>query len=77
MDLTKLSGSTTDEAPSIVESKSGIIIMLQEYLCAKILDTKEFMQFHCIIHQEALCSKLLGFENVMKVVVPTVNCIKS
>lgn len=35
------------------------------------------MQFHCIIHQEALCSKLLGFENVMKVVVPTVNFIKS
>lgn len=42
--------------------------LLKEYSQTKNIDTKEFMHIHCIVHQEALCSKLLGFENVMKVV---------
>lgn len=46
LDLTKLS----DGAPSMVGSKSGIITMLKEYLQTKKIDTKELMQFHCIIH---------------------------
>lgn len=77
LDLTKISGITTDGAPSMVGSTSGIVTLLKTYLQTKNINTKELMQFHCIIHQEALCSKLLGFENVMKVVVPTVNFIKS
>ena len=32
---------------------------------------------HCIIYQENLCSKVLGFEDVMKKVVQSVNFIHS
>lgn len=61
----------------MVGSISGIVTLIKTYLQTKNINTKELMQFQFIIHQEALCSKLLGFENVMKVVVPTVIFIKS
>ncbi|CAG9786413.1 unnamed protein product [Diatraea saccharalis] len=32
--------------------------------------------FHCIIHQEALCSKVLSWKEVMNIVVSTVNYIR-
>ena len=33
--------------------------------------------YHCIIHQESFCAKSLGLNKVMKVVVSTVNYIRS
>ena len=35
------------------------------------------MQFHCIIHQQALCEKVLNCRHVMSVVVSNVNYIKN
>ena len=35
------------------------------------------MQFHCIIHQQALCGKVLNWRHVMSVVVSNVNFIKN
>ncbi|KAI6651129.1 General transcription factor II-I repeat domain-containing protein 2A-like [Oopsacas minuta] len=37
----------------------------------------EISKCHCIIHQEALCAKTLGLENVMKLIVDVVNFIRS
>lgn len=37
----------------------------------------EAIPFHCIIHQQALCSKVANMENVMNVVVKTVSFIKA
>lgn len=37
----------------------------------------DFWTFHCILHQEALCCKSLNMDNVMKVVIQTVNFIRS
>ena len=34
------------------------------------------MIFHCIIHQEALCCKVLAWKDVMNIVVSTVNYIR-
>ena len=35
------------------------------------------MRYHCIIHQEALCPKAIGFEDVMSAVIKDVNFIRS
>ena len=35
------------------------------------------IRIHCILHQQSLCDKQLGFAHVMKAVVSTVNIIKS
>ncbi|KAL4006310.1 vacuolar protein sorting-associated protein 33B [Sarotherodon galilaeus] len=35
------------------------------------------MHYHCIIHQQALCAKVIGFEHVMTPVVKIINSIRS
>lgn len=44
---------------------------------AAAVGNTEVMQYHCILHQENLCAKSLGFADVMKDVVKTVNFIRS
>ncbi|XP_071052939.1 general transcription factor II-I repeat domain-containing protein 2-like [Onthophagus taurus] len=77
LDLSKLSEVTTDGAPSMIGVNSGLVTLLKKHLQEKNINAEDLMQFHCIIHQEALCSKKIEFQNVMKVVVSTVNFIKS
>ena len=38
---------------------------------------RDFWTFHCILHQESLCCKALKMDNIMEVVVQTVNFIRS
>ncbi|CAB3256370.1 unnamed protein product [Arctia plantaginis] len=76
LDLSKLSGVATDGAP-MIGVNSGLVTFLKKHLQEKNITAEDLMQFHCIIHQEALCSKKIEFQNVMKVVVSTVNFIKS
>jgi len=48
--------------------------------CSKKLeekDVEEAIALHCIIHQQALCSKCLKFDNVMSVLVKCINQIRS
>ncbi|CAB3239226.1 unnamed protein product [Arctia plantaginis] len=75
LDLSKLSGVATDGAPSMIGVR--LVTLLKKHLQEKNMNAEDLMQFHCIIHQEALCSKKIEFQNVMKVVVSTVNFIKS
>ncbi|XP_072394988.1 general transcription factor II-I repeat domain-containing protein 2-like [Diabrotica undecimpunctata] len=77
LDLSKLSGVATDGAPSTIGVNSGLVTLLKKHLQEKNINAEDLMQFHCIIHQEALCSKKIEFQNVMKVVVSIVNFIKS
>jgi hypothetical protein len=37
----------------------------------------QLMQYHCIIHQENVCAKSVGFQTIMKDVVKIVNFIRS
>ncbi|CAF4935219.1 unnamed protein product [Pieris macdunnoughi] len=76
LDLSILSGVATDGAPSIIGVNSGLVTLLKKHLQEKNINAEYLMQFHCIIHQDALCSKKIEFQNVMNVVV-SVNFIKS
>ncbi|CAK1597490.1 unnamed protein product [Parnassius mnemosyne] len=77
LDISKLSGVATDGAPSMIGVNSGLVTLLKKHLQEKNINAEDLMKFHCIIHQEALCSKKIEFQNVIKVVVSTVNFIKS
>ncbi|XP_037773849.1 general transcription factor II-I repeat domain-containing protein 2-like [Penaeus monodon] len=66
----------TDGAPSLNRRKAGVGTKFR----VKVQATNgghDFWTFHCILHQEALCCKLLKMNNVMEVVVRTVNFIRS
>ena len=73
--LSKLSGITTDGAPSMVGRQQGLANLLQ--LEASKVGNDTVMQFHYIIHQENLCAKSMKMQNVMSVVTKTVNFIRS
>lgn len=74
LDKTKLCGITTDGAPSMIGKHKGFTKIFLEEMT---LDACNVLVNHCIIHQENLCSKVLGFEDVMKHVVKAVNFIRS
>lgn len=74
LNLDNLVGISTDGAPAMIGKHSGLVQLLIKHLGQR---KDELKQFHCIIHQQNLCGKELNFEHVMKVVVSTVNFIKS
>ena len=59
-------------APSMIRKKAGVTKFRE-----KVQTANGGCDFHCILHQEALCCKSLKMDNVMKVVVQTVNFIRS
>ncbi|XP_060786769.1 general transcription factor II-I repeat domain-containing protein 2A-like [Neoarius graeffei] len=71
----KLVGLTTDGAPAMCGEKSGLVgrmrVKMQENC------TGELTAYHCLIHQETLCCKVLKMEEVMSTVTQTVNFIRA
>ncbi|CAN7949242.1 unnamed protein product [Ixodes hexagonus] len=72
----KLVCLVTDGAPSMVGCKSGLVGRLRAKLAALGI-TDLFAALHCILHQEALCSKSLQMKGVMDIVFSAVNFICS
>ncbi|PNF15078.1 hypothetical protein B7P43_G16511, partial [Cryptotermes secundus] len=70
--LSKLVAITTDGAPSITGRNNGFLA-----LCAKEESFPSVLSYDCIIHQEALCAKVLKFDQAMNVVTRVVNYIRS
>ena len=72
--MKKLISVTTDGAPAIVGQRAGVIALLMADN-----DFPSFQAYHCIIHQQALCSKFKGdaLQNVMNIVVKVVNFIRA
>ena len=62
----------TDGAPSMIGRKAGVITIFREKVQSARAGS-DFWTFHCILHQEALCCKSLKMDNIMKVVIQTVN----
>lgn len=72
----KLSGLTTDGAPCMVGENMGLVGHIKRRLECET-STIAFSSYHCIIHQENLCAKLLKMDHVMSTVIHTVNFIRS
>ena len=71
INTTHLVSVSTDGAPSMRGAQKGFVNLLQ-----KSLD-RELMTFHCILHQEALCTQMFPPEcvEVMNLVIKIVNKI--
>ena len=65
-DIKKCSCIVTDGAKAMTGNKTGLVGMLK----------KNCITLYCIIHQQALCQKMLQTSDVMKTVVQIVNLIK-
>lgn len=70
--LEKLVAVTTDGAPAMIGRHTGFIAH-----CKGDLDFPKFLHYHCIIHQQALCVKVIGFGHVMTPVVKIINSMRS
>lgn len=62
--LEKLASVTTDGAPAMTGRHTGFVA-----LCRLSPDFPKFLHYHCIIHQQAMCAKVMGFDHVMTSVV--------
>lgn len=68
----KLVSITTDGAPAMVGKNVGFIT-----LCKNDEEIPSFTSYHCIIHQQSLCSKVLDSRHVMNVAFKIVNSIRA
>lgn len=68
----KLVAITTDGAPAMRGARNGFI-----GLCRNDPDFPSFVNYHCVIHQQALAGKVLDFSHVMTLVVKLVNSIRA
>lgn len=74
LDTSKLVSITTDGAPAMTGIQNGMVSLLRSHLGDQ---GKELLGFHCIIHQEQLCAKELGFDRLMKTICDAINFIRS
>lgn len=70
--LYKLMCITIDGAPAMTGKHSGFIV-----LCRANDDFPHFFTFHCVIHQQALCGKILNMKDVMDIAFKIVNSIRA
>ncbi|MBO1765133.1 hypothetical protein JQN64_28600, partial [Escherichia coli] len=68
----KISSIATDGAPSMVGCHKGLVALLRQSGLFP-----NFVAYHCIIHQEALCAKYANIEDVMLTIVRVINFIRT
>ncbi|KFM77003.1 General transcription factor II-I repeat domain-containing protein 2, partial [Stegodyphus mimosarum] len=68
----KLLSVTTDGAPAMTGKKKGFIA-----LCRQNSLFPKFISHHCLIHQEMLCAKTIGFQYVFTIATKIINSIRS
>ena len=67
LDFSKLLSVCTDGALSMVGKVSGIVTLLERFV----------LNYHCILHQESLCGKVMNLQHVMTPVIKCVNKIRA
>lgn len=70
--LFKLISITTDGAPAMIGRTSGFIA-----LCKESESFPDILNYHCIIHQQALCGKVLNMSEVMDVAMKIVCSVRA
>ena len=70
--LFKLISITTDGAPAMVGRTNGFIA-----LCKQSESFPDILNYHCIIHQQALCGKILNMKEVMDVAMKIVCSVRA
>ena len=75
LDWSKLASITTDGAPSMVGASRGLIGRMNREMEERGITAP--LQVHCLIHQQALCCRVLKWDSVMKVVVLCINFIRA
>lgn len=68
----KLVAITTDGAPAMLGQRIGFVT-----LCKNDDEIPSFTSYHCIIHQQVLCSKILMADDVMEIAFKIVNSIRA
>ena len=68
----KLVAITTDGAPAMRGVRAGFIA-----LCRNDHDFPDFVNYHCVIHQQALAGKVVDLSHVMTLVVKLINSIRA
>lgn len=76
LDRVGVDWSSAVSVTSMIGNKAGVVTKFREKL-QTANGGRDFWTFHCILHQEALCCKALKMDNVLKVVVQTINFIRS
>ena len=71
LSFTNLIAICSDGARNMTGIKTGSVTLLESHIGRKIT------KFHCILHLQVLCSKVLQFEHIISVVVKIVNYIRS
>ncbi|XP_041854559.1 zinc finger BED domain-containing protein 5-like [Melanotaenia boesemani] len=70
--IEKVVSITTDGAAAMTGRHVGFIAH-----CKADPDFPKCLNYHCIIHQQAICGKVLGFDHVMTPVVIIINSIRA
>ncbi len=68
----KLVAITTDGAPAMLGVRSGFIA-----LCRNDPDFSDFVNYLCVIHQQALAGKVVDFSHIMTLVNKLINSIRA
>ena len=75
IDLSKYACLSADGAANSVGKYNGVGAKIRAEITA-LYQNSSFPHFHCIIHQQNLCSKVLKLDNVLKLVTKAVNYIR-
>ncbi|CAI9743292.1 Hypothetical predicted protein [Octopus vulgaris] len=73
----RLVGIATDGTPAMIGKEQGLRGFIPRKLESLNVSKDQILWYHCIIHQESLCSKIIKFDQVMDNVVKAVNFIQS
>ena len=71
-----LCGFVTNGALAMIEKHKSMISLLKKKMGSRGIRPDRLVSFHCIVHQQSLCTKSVKFEHMISVVTDCINLIK-